>query len=113
MTRRRPSFGQYVRAARLGYHRVDLLRAFVRMASTAGPFPATILVSIVPFDRDIPLKGPAAAKNLYRCWWEDDPDYYLRECEPLAYYASNGPPAEITHLLVDDEGQLVQVLKGG
>lgn len=75
--RERPSFGDYLRAARLGWHWSEAHGCFVR---TSDLSPETFLVEVAPAG----LIPAECSDGLYRCWWEGPKgDAILQHCAVL------------------------------
>jgi hypothetical protein len=72
-----PSFGDYLRAARQGWHWSEPHGCFIRMADLSAD---TFTVEVVPAEHI-----PADASIPYRCWWEaeDKGAALLAACDVL------------------------------
>lgn len=93
-----PTFGQVIRAARLGYHWAPRLQAMVRM-SDCGPHTE---IRLCPADQ-LP-KGASRGENPeHRCWWECKEDL-LGLIAPIRGIRAVKSPIRF---LVDDNGNLV------
>lgn len=64
------TFGNQIRAARLGYHWFEPLRMFLRM-SDAGPGQTLIEARNANL---LPSYGGKGDLRQYRCWWDGDDD---------------------------------------
>lgn len=95
------TFGNQIRAARLGYHWFEPLRMFIRM-SDAGPGRTLIEA------RNANLL-PSSGKGEHRRWWDGDDDLVrdlLYLVPALRELMTNGHAS--AWLLVDDDGQLAE-----
>lgn len=93
------AFGDYIRAARLGFHWSPLLEAFLRISDAPG---GRWLAELSPPGR-LPSNGSG---KKHRRWWDDqDPDELVRLSPALLKRAR--PPAPVS-LLLDDDGAEVR-----
>lgn len=65
-------FGQYLRAARLGYRKSKRLGAFVRISDEPN---GTFRIDLVPTDGRSKFPEDRAS-HLHRCWWEGDAETF-------------------------------------
>ena len=91
----RPTLGQLVRGARLGYHWSDKYQRMIRMQSS-GPL---FLIDICEPDS---LPRTVMSEDPHRCWW-DDPEV-LDLIEGLAL-AIRGPHVS---LYLDQAGKMLE-----
>lgn len=96
----RPTFGQMIRAARLGYHWSPKHEAMIRIADCGPHFE----IRLCPPDQ-LP-KGPDKTNGpeYHRCWWEEKSVDVLSMIEPLKRVKA--VHARI-RFLVDNDGRMV------
>jgi hypothetical protein len=93
------SFGDYLRAGRLGYGWVDQIKAFVRIT---GPYADTNpwRVEFAHNAREMAAQG-----RDHRCWWDNDKDgaRLVSVCEAVRTW--DGKPGA---LWVDEDGKKIK-----
>lgn len=92
---RRPTFGNMIRGARLGFHWSGELQAMVRIDASGPPWTVTMC----PADK-IPKAG---GKGAYLVWWEaaENPLAYSRAVNAEAF------PQSVVVFSIDEQGEKV------
>jgi hypothetical protein len=92
----RPTFGQTIRGARLGFHWYPPVNAMVRIED-AGDTAFTVI--LCPSDR-LPS---TVAGTPHRVWWESNEDVLAMVTPPLA----GRTVTQMQRLLVDNSGRVI------
>lgn len=95
MSAEAPTFGSYVRAARLGFRWYAPLSRYVRISD--HPDGGWLVQACTP------SRLPSHAKGHYRCWWEDDVDVVAMVPALLEMRDRSS-----LSIRVDDDGRLVR-----
>lgn len=98
-----PTYGQYIRGARLGFHYAETLRCMMRI---------TILEPLFRVELAHAAAMPAyPSKDLHVCWWEDkkDPEAIVRLSPALTELAESGRVIQrCESWWLDDDGNRVE-----
>ncbi len=94
----RPSFGNMIRGARLGFHWSEPLKAMVRIDAEGPPWKVTMCPP-----GKIPNSGPKTGTGRFLAWWEvaDNPLAYSRAINVEAN------PREVVTFSINESGEKV------
>lgn len=90
----RPTFGNMIRGARLGFHWSEPLKAMVRIDAEGPPWKVTMCP---------PSMIPNTSKGRFLVWWEaaDNPLAYSRAVN------ANGCPRNVVSFSIGEDGEKV------